>query len=151
MSVCIHVCMYVFIYSRMPANASRSAQQFAGGLWQSSSSSHHRVCKWETHFSSNHNDPMWRNRRPQSPTDIGDYILTPPTFSKNPPWLPKWMSCSLKNHVNLSSSDGSWLTWHGRTMLSPTVTSSVDGGVVIMVGSETNNYTPESAKNQSNW
>ncbi|TNN78600.1 hypothetical protein EYF80_011195 [Liparis tanakae] len=42
-----------------------------------------------------------------------------------------WMSCSLKNHVNLSSSDGSWLTWQGSTTLSPTVMSSVDGRVVM--------------------
>lgn len=63
------------------------------------------------------------------------YALTPPTFSKYPPWLPKWISCSLKNQVNMSFRDGSWVTWHGSTMLSPTVTSRVDGAVVIMVGS----------------
>lgn len=71
-----------------------------------------------------------------------DYKLTPPTFSKNPPWPPKWMSCSLKNQVNLSSRDGSWLTWQGRTTLSPTVTSSVDGWVVMMVGSENTQSYP---------
>lgn len=47
------------------------------------------------------------------------------------------MSCSLKNQVNLSSRDGSWLTWQGRTTLSPTVMSSVVGCVVMMVASET--------------
>lgn len=61
--------------------------------------------------------------------------LTPPTFSKKAQWFPKWMSCSLKNQVNFSSSVGSWDTWQGSTMLSPTVTSRWPAGLVIAVGS----------------
>lgn len=68
---------------------------------------------------------------------IGDYMtsLTPPTFSKKAQWFPKWMSCSLKNQVNFSSSVGSWDTWQGSTMLSPTVTSRWPAGLVMAVGS----------------
>lgn len=65
----------------------------------------------------------------------GIIALTPPTFSKYAQWLPKWMSCSLKNQVNLRSSVGSWDTWQGSTMLSPTVTSRWPAGLVIKVGS----------------
>lgn len=61
--------------------------------------------------------------------------LTPPTFSKYAQWLPKWISCSLKNQVNLRSSEVSWETWHGSTMLSPTVTSRWPAGLVITVAS----------------
>lgn len=61
--------------------------------------------------------------------------LTPPTFSKYAQWLPKWMSCSLKNQVNLRSSVGSWDTWQGSTILSPTVTSRWPAGLVITVDS----------------
>lgn len=72
----------------------------------------------------------WCRRRSK-----GVIALTPPTFSKYAQWLPKWISCSLKNQVNLRSSVGSWATWHGSTMLSPTVTSRWPAGLVIKVGS----------------
>ena len=67
--------------------------------------------------------------------------LTVPTFSKYPPWVPKWMSCSLKNQVNLSSRESSWDTWQGRMMLSPTVTSRWPAGLVMAVDSgDTNTH-----------
>lgn len=143
MHVCVTVCTYVFIYLRLWT----SVDQPSSLLQVSGSAPLSHIMGFVNGENTFQQQPQWSHVE-QSPKDIGNYILTPPTFSKNPPWLPKCMSCSLKNQVNLSSSDGSWLTWHGRTMLSPTVTSSVDGSVVIMVGSETNSYTPESAKNQ---
>lgn len=36
--------------------------------------------------------------------------------------------------------EGSWDTWHGRTMLSPTVTSILEGGMVITVLSVEKKY-----------
>ena len=43
------------------------------------------------------------------------------------------MTSPLKDHTNTTSMEGSWDTWQGRTILSPTVTSILEGGTVITV------------------
>lgn len=43
------------------------------------------------------------------------------------------MTSPLKDHTNTTSTEGSRDTWQGRTILSPTVTSIVEGGTVITV------------------
>lgn len=45
------------------------------------------------------------------------------------------MTSPLKDHTNATSMEGSWDTWQGRTILSPTVTSILEGGTVITVRS----------------
>jgi hypothetical protein len=43
------------------------------------------------------------------------------------------MTLPLNDHTNVTSMEGSWDTWHGKTMLSPTVTSILEGAIVIIV------------------
>lgn len=50
------------------------------------------------------------------------------------------MTSPLKDHINITSMEGSWDTWHGRTILSPTVTSILEGGMVITVLSVEKKY-----------
>lgn len=59
--------------------------------------------------------------------------LTPPTSSKWP--SPLAMSCPLKAQEKETSRTGSLATWHGNTMLSPTMISMSTGPWVILVGS----------------
>lgn len=62
-------------------------------------------------------------------------MLTPPTLSKWSPSLSKSIRCPLNDQVNTMSSEWSWVTWHVRTMLSPTVTSMLEGGTITRVAS----------------
>lgn len=43
------------------------------------------------------------------------------------------MTSPLKYQTNTTSIVGSWDTWQGKTILSPTVTSILDGGIVMTV------------------
>lgn len=43
------------------------------------------------------------------------------------------MTSPLKYQANTTSIVGSWDTWQGKTILSPTVTSILDGGIVMTV------------------
>lgn len=61
--------------------------------------------------------------------------LTPPTFSKWEASFLKSASVPLKYQVKLMSSTGSCWTWQGKTTLSPTVTSKLEGAKIILVGS----------------
>lgn len=62
-------------------------------------------------------------------------ILTPPTLSKWSPSFSKSIRCPLNDQVNMISSEWSWDTWQGRTILSPTVTSMLKGDTITRVGS----------------
>lgn len=65
-------------------------------------------------------------------------ILTPPTLSKWSPSFSKSIRCPLNDQVNMISSEWSWDTWQGKTMLSPTVTSMLKGDTITRVGSTNN-------------
>lgn len=69
------------------------------------------------------------------PVDSTVLILTPPTLSKWSPSLSKSIGCPLNVHVNTMSSEWSCVTWQVRTILSPTVTSMLEGGTMTLVGS----------------
>lgn len=72
-------------------------------------------------------------------------VLTPPTLSKWSPSLSKSIRCPLNDQANTMSREWSCVTWQGRTMLSPTVTSVLEGDTVTRVGSarSTQNTGPQ--------
>lgn len=80
-----------------------------------------------------------------------ELILTPPTLSKWSPSFSKSIRCPLNDQVNTMSSEWSWDTWQGRTILSPTVTSMLKGDTITRVGSTNEENGGENINPLLNW